>query len=252
MRIKHDTIIGPGLPGLPGAMEHAFERTPAYEPLVAQYRAVKGECEVILEPARSEPERLAIFEMRQQAYRAAGMDYLLAPNSAEHPAADEYDASAVHLYCYEKDRERDHDEGRIVGSVRHAAALDGRWESPEITRLSTLTPIAPHRLLQLGRLVVAPDCRGRMLSELLVWASADWLYRLDAFRGFFSVCAPRLARFYEHFGTTIVEGADTTLAERDHKVYSLIYARYEDCRDTLHRYLSEQGWELHYPAPALA
>ena len=207
--------------------------------LLQEYRALLDDFPITLGIASSPKEYQAIYNLRQTVYEQDNMAYLLNPASNFHPAADTLDNSSYLFYC--------RSGNNFLATCRYSPAIDGQWESPEITRLASLVPTDTTRLLQIGRLVIQPEHRSRLLAELLIWACSDWLRRHTLHTFFYAICTPALSRFYRHFGAKTVPNSIVKLPERQNKTYRVVYGSMDTVATTLDTYTTQRGWSLDYP-----
>lgn len=207
--------------------------------LLHEYRALLEDFSITLGIASSPAEYQAIYNLRQTVYEQDNMAYLLDASSNFHPAADILDESSYLFYC--------RSGNKFLATCRYSPAIDGQWESPEITHLASLVPTDTTRLLQIGRLVIQPEYRSRLLAELLIWACSDWLRRHTLHTSFYAICTPALSRFYRHFGAKTVPNSTVKLPERQNKTYRVVYGSMNTVATTLDTYTTQRGWSLDYP-----
>lgn len=198
-----------------------------------EYRAVLDGLEVHIGLVRSNEQLSKVHDLRQDIYQD-GMDYLLNADSSGDPL-DDY---SYIFYCRVGET--------VLASCRYTEPVNGQWESDDITQFASLVPADPDRLLQIGRLLITPEWRSKMLSEVLVWASCDWLQKNVAYDAFYAICAPALIRFYRHFGSYSVKNTRITLPGRKNKSYRIVYGYMNEITKVLHQYLSTRDWQLTY------
>lgn len=198
-----------------------------------EYQASQGDFQVNVGIVHSQEQLNQIYALRQNIYQDK-MSYLLSSESA-----DPLDMSSYIFYCRSGDR--------ILASCRYTMQVNGEWESPEITALSSLVPVDQSHLLQVGRLLVTSEYRRQMLSEILVWAANNWLCQNTAYKSYFAICAPALVRFYRHFNAKSISNGKITLPERQSKTYRLIYGFFDSTVETLQSYITTRGWSLNSP-----
>jgi len=182
-------------------------------------------------------ELAALYTLRQRVFRGR-FDYLLANRRGMHPAEDRFDATAFHFGCDV--------DGELVAACRFAPAVpaaddgSGRaacFEASELCAVPDELVRAPDRLLQVSRVVVRDDLRRCELSEVLLLYTCAWLARNTSYLGYFALCLPRLARFYEHFGAEAV-GEPVRIAAREGNEYRFVRGTLERSIASIHRHLS--------------
>ena len=180
-----------------------------------------------------------IYQLRETVYQDK-MSYLLNTDDGLPASADKFDAVSYIFYCRQGDR--------IIASCRYTPAINGEWESPGITKAAKLVPVNPAQMLEIGRLLVAPEYRSQLISELLVWAASDWLEQNSPYQYFYAVCAPALVRFYRHFGSQSIPKTKIILPERQNKSYRIVYGSMKKVATTLGEYITDRGGLLSCPA----
>ncbi|NEO98787.1 MAG: hypothetical protein F6K58_08940 [Symploca sp. SIO2E9] len=203
-----------------------------------EYQATLGDFKVTLGVAHSTEQLSQIYQLRESVYQD-NMSYLLNCEDGLPASADRLDSSSYIFYCRHGDR--------ILASCRYTPSINGEWESPEITRLATLVPADKSQLLQVGRLLITPEYRSQMLSEIMIWASCHWLEHNTIYQSFYAICTPALVRFYRHFNVKSIANTKITLPERQNKTYRVVYGFVDSVAQTLHNYITTRGWSLSSP-----
>ncbi|NJN07572.1 MAG: GNAT family N-acetyltransferase [Richelia sp. RM1_1_1] len=203
-----------------------------------EYQATLRNFQLTLGLAHSTKQLNQIYQLRENVYQDK-MSYLLNCDDGLPASADRLDASSYIFYCRHNDR--------TVASCRYTPSINGEWESPEITSVATLVPADKSQLLQVGRLLIIPEYRSQMLSEIMIWASCHWLYHKTSYNSFYAICNPALVRFYRHFGAKSVAKTKITLPERQNQTYRLVYGFVDSVAQTLHNYVTTRGWSLSSP-----
>jgi len=178
-------------------------------------------CRLTVEPVATRDGRQRVYDLREGVYRESS-PYLLHSRAGLHPAQDEFDGRALQFGALL--------DGELVAACRWVPRSAGRWEAGRADEL----PLewlgerlgeqlgAPDELLQISRVVVRSDVRGRKVTEVLLRDACRWLLAHTEFRAYFALCLPALARFYVHFGATPLEGWEVRLAERAGNRYRLV------------------------------
>ena len=204
-----------------------------------EYQASIGDMSVSLGFVSCQSQRDRIYQLRESIYQD-NMSYLLNTDDGLPASADKFDAISYIFYCRQGDR--------IIASCRYTPAINGEWESPGVTKAANLVPANKSQMLEIGRLLVAPEYRSQMISELLVWAASDWLGQNTRYKYFYAVCVPALVRFYRHFGSQSIPKTKIVLPERQNKSYRIVYGSMNRVANTLEEYITEREGLLSYPA----
>lgn len=189
-----------------------------------EYQASLGDFQITLGIVRSTEQLSQIYQLRENVYQDK-MSYLLNYKDGLNPSEDMLDGSSYIFYCRQ--------DNHLLASCRYTPSVNGKWESPEIARVATLVPTDQSQLLQVGRLLITPEYRGQMLSEIIMWASCHWLYHNTEYKTLYAICIPTLVRFYRHFGSKLVANVKITLPERQNKTYRVIYGFIDSSIQTL-------------------
>ncbi|HEY6561018.1 MAG TPA: hypothetical protein VI072_27270 [Polyangiaceae bacterium] len=105
--------------------------------------------------------------------------------------------------------------------------------------------------VEISRVVVNADLRGRQLSELMLYFVTIWLLENTRFERYDAVCVERLASFYEHFGARRLTTEAVELADRGAQRYFPVHGDLRSSADGLLPYLTSRGWTLsHTPSDA--
>lgn len=153
------------------------------------------------EPARDEQERDAVLRMRFEVVVAEGW-----ARPEEHPGGrerDDYDDTATFVVC--------RDGERLAGSMRVVAPSPGRL-LPSEQEFGVLARPAGG-VVEVGRLIVAPDLRPRQGHRILAGLAArGWLEVARHYDRAISSATPELIELYRGLGLRV-----TVLAPaRDH------------------------------------
>jgi predicted GNAT family N-acyltransferase len=195
-----------------------------------EYQAILGGYRLNMGIAQTDEQLSKIYSLRKSVYQDE-MSYL--------SSYDSVDKSSYHFYCRSGEK--------ILASCRYTRPVNGEWESPQITRLSSLLPLEKSKLLQVGKFVIAPEYRGRMISEAFTWVCCSWLYRNTDYESLYAICSPILERFYLHFGGKSLANTEITIAERQNRNYRIIYGNFNTFKETLYNYLTVRNWSLISP-----
>ncbi len=204
-------------------MPNTFDRLVEYQAILEGFRLYMG-------IVQTDEQLSKIYSLRKRIYQD-GMSYL--------SSYDSVDRSSYHFYC------RSGEE--ILASCRYTRPVNGEWESPQISRLSSLLPLEKSKLLQVGRFIIAPEYRGQMISEVLSWACCTWLHRNTHYESLYAICSPILERFYLHFGGKSVANTEITIPERQNRNYRVIYGDFSTFTQTLDDYLTARNWSFISP-----
>ncbi len=185
--------------------------------------------------ASDEPSRARAFALREAAFRSHAA-YLLGTRPGRHAAEDRWDDDAHVFLCAI--------DGDPVATCRWAPARDGRFEATELCDVPAELVGDPARALQVARVVVREDLRGRELSEVMVALSCRWLVEHTCCATYFALVLPPLARFYVHFGAAVHPRRTAAIAERGGNSYVVIGGTLADTERRTRAYLAECAWTL--------
>lgn len=197
-----------------------------------EYQISINNLQLYLGIADSAEQYRQIYQLRELVYQNK-MGYLLNTESDLPLSADKFDDSSYLFYCRQNNS--------ILASCRYTPSLDGKWESPRITDAADLIPTDKTKMLQIGRLVVTPEYRSQLLSEILVWAASQWLQNNTEYESCYAICVPALVRFYRHFGARSLPKTKIVLPERQNKSYRIVYGSIADIAQTLEQYIIQRG-----------
>jgi hypothetical protein len=181
-----------------------------------------------------------VFRMREAAFRGS-QDYLLGLGGHRDIAADRRDLSSYIFSC----------------RIGDAVVASCRWVTPEAAEYPLSELVGPvrarelddDRCLEISRVVVAPELRGRQIFEVMSYFACFWLLSNTSYRACRGICVPGLVRFYEACGMVPVSPDPMTIPGREQNRYFLIHGRPRRSLDLLNESLTRRGWTLsHAPA----
>lgn len=179
--------------------------------------------------------RNSVFCLRESVYQN-NMNYLLNLEEESHLAEDKFDSSSFLFYA--------HDYRHILATCRWTTNLLGSWELTSLCSNHNLPTQNSDELIESSRLVISPEIRNIGVAEVMVYFSCVWLSRYTRFTSYFAVCSPALARFYKHFGLTVMSHERVCLKGRGNKKYLVIYGDIKESINILHDYLIQRKWFL--------
>ena len=199
-----------------------------------------GEKTYTVELAETVADRMAVYDLRADAY-AATQPYLLSPEgrSGLHRAADAYDARSYVFAC------RSQGEREPVATCRFTVPLRGRFELDDLVTAWTLPAVPAHALVETSRVLVRPGWRATGLVEAMLLMAGTWLLEQTSFRYNFAVCTRPLVRLYARLGMKRASDEELTLRGRPtDRRYVVIYGDMETSRPAVLRRLATQGWDI--------
>ena len=197
-----------------------------------EYQVSINNLQLYLGIANSAEQYRQIYQLRESVYQNK-MSYLLNTESDLPSSADKFAELSYLFYCRQ--------DNSILASCRYTPSLDGKWESSRITDAADLIPTDKTKMLQIGRLVVTPEYRSQLLSEILVWSASQWLKNNTEYEFCYGVCVPALVRFYRHFGVRFLPKTKIVLPERQNKSYRIVYGSIADIAQTLEQYIIQRS-----------
>ncbi len=193
---------------------------------------------LIFQASPDRSTRARIFDLRRVGFEGR-CEYLLGSRAGMHSAEDEHDAHSFHFCCRLGDD--------VVAACRYSPPVAGAWEADRLCKLPACLRTAADPPLQIGRVVVRPDLRGLLVTEVLLCMACRWLLGHTPFRWYFALCLPTLAQHYRHFGAEIIPGADVHLRERKGGRYQFVQGRLDGSIRAIEEHLTRHapgGWTL--------
>jgi len=210
------------------------------------YRALHGDLDLACRVAVCPSDMNLVFRQREKAYQD-GQAYLLGRGGHPDLAGDRHDHCAYTVIC-----ELD---GEVVASCRWIPATDAEYPLSELYGAEVAARHPPAASVEISRVLVRPDLRGRGLSDVLLYNSSVWLAANTGFTHYYAVCIPKLAEFYRHMGAGLLSPRGAAIPGRGAREYLAVQGTLRGSSRALAEHLCGQGWTLGAPpsppAPAV-
>lgn len=184
----------------------------------------------------------AVFRLREESFRGS-QSYLLGLGGHRDIAADRCDLPSYIFSCRVGDA--------VVASCRWVTPEAAEYPLPELVGPVRARELGDDRCLEISRVIVAPQLRGRQIFEVMSYFACFWLLRNTSYQFCRGICVPGLVPFYEACGMYPVSPNPITIPGREQNRYLVIQGQTRRSLDILNESLTRRGWTLSHPPAEL-